>query len=501
MRLRTLLIAAISCLLCLAALSAQPQAAKKAASSLEKGWNAYKSADYSAALDAARTAQREDPGNPSVLELWGRTNLAMGQPRMALGALNILCRKRGTVQDYRLLALADTMAGRAKPAAAALQKAEAGKDPTPEGLYALAWDKPTAKGRLALLEKIAKDFPKASPALKAEIDFWKGHAGATLREPAKALPDGGVEIKLKTLFNMEWVVCKTGSGKEIWLMVDTAARHTVVSQATAKTLGLQPVQAAYKVPGAYPEEPAPRYSLLDTLDLGSYKISNVPVTIVKDEAGTLNVRAGRNVLKGILGMDILKGLKIRFNRHKNVLSLFPASAPMSLLMDGKADKWHEVPAYLVYGQILVPSSLGNKHKLLALFDTGCSFVLAQADALNGSGVQATSRTMIDLSAGPQEVIPDEMGGSAKDKRDLMRSQILGWLEEVLPMVGATRTVPKDTDVTLGNMTFKIRDLPVYPQPLGGEVPISVVVGRKITDFFAVAMDLSTGKLYIKQVLF
>jgi tetratricopeptide (TPR) repeat protein len=501
MRFRNFLPAAISCLLCVAVLAAPAQAPKKTASALEKGWTAYKAADYKAALDAARTAQKEEPGNPSVLELWGRTNLAMGQPRMALGALNILCRKRGTVQDYRLLALADTMAGRAKPAAAALAKAETAKDPTPEALYALAWDKPTAQGRLGLLQKIAKNFPEASSALKGEIAFWKTRASIALRKPEKPLPPDGVDAKLKTLYNMEWLVCSTGSGQEIWMMVDTAARQTIISKETAEKLRLTVVQGAYPPAGAYPGESAHSYAVLDALDLGGYKIANVPVLVVDDQPATLKYREGRNVLKGILGMDLLAGLKVRFDRHHNVFRILPGDAPIEKLLGGKADDWHELPAFSVYNQVFVPSSLGSKDKVVALFDTGCSLVLAQADALPGSGLAADSRKTTSLAPRANFNIPEQSVGTALSKMDRMRPQVLGWLEECLPMVGTVRTIPNDADVGFGPNKFKFKDLPVYPGALGGDVPAALVLGRKVTDFFAVALDLSSGKLYFKQVLF
>ncbi len=300
---------------------------------------------------------------------------------------------------------------------------------------------------------------------------------------------------------MEWVVCKTGSGKELWLMVDTSCRQTILSKETAEKLNLTVVQGAYPPAGAYPKEPPHAYSVLDSLDFGGYKVDNIPVLVVDDNPATLKYREGRNVLKGILGMDLLEGLKVRFDRHHNVFHILPGDAPLDKLLGGKAGEWHELPAFSVYNQVFVPSSLGTKAKVVALFDTGCSLVLAQADALPGSGLEADSRKITSLAPRTNFNIPDQAVGTPMSKMERMRPQVLGWLEECLPMVGNVRTIPNDAAVGFGPNKFKFRDLPVYPYPVGSDVPAAVVLGRKVTDFFAVALDLSSGKLYFKQVLF
>lgn len=481
---------------------------------LEKGWKAYKSADYPAALEAARQARLAGPTDPAAAELWGRAALASGDPAKAVPALAALGAQRGTLDDYRLLATAFAMAGRAKESEGALLKAESGRSPTAEGLYALASQKPDVATRLALLKRISKDFPAAASSLAAEISFWEPRGSQALRAPAAPLAADGVTVKLKTLFDAEWAIGTAASGEEIWLMVDTASRTTVLSRDTAARLKLPTFQAAFAPAGAYAGEAAPLCTLLDSVDLGGWKVQNVPAVVVDDAPGILNYREGRGVLKGILGMDVLAGLKVRYDRQKNVLRILPAGASAETLLDGKPGEWTEIPGFFVDGQVLVGSSLGTKAPVLGLLATGCTFVLASDAAIPGSGLSADSRNTVNLSfgtmAGPGDAsspfessLPSGASTSPQAAPGVpsVKPQPLGWLGECLPAPGNVRTVPKGALVGMGQARFDIRDLPLYPAALGGSVPAPVVIGKKITDFFAIALDLGTGKVYTKQVLF
>lgn len=474
----------------------------KKTSPLENGWTAYRAGDYAAALDSDRLAQRRDPGNTSILELWGRANLAMGRPGTALGALGILVRKRGEVDDYRLLATADAMAGNAGGAKNALAKAEDAKGATAANLYALACEKPDVAGRLALLKRIAKDFPAAAPKVAPEIEFWSSHRNAVLRSPEKPLPAGGLQVKMKTLYNLEWVVCKSSSGKELWMLVDTAARRSVLSEQAARHFGLKTVQGAFPSAGAWSNEPAHTLALLKTLDIGGYRVDNVPVYVVKDAPGLLKYREGRVVDKGILGMDLLRGMKVRFDRKKDLLGLFPASASKETFIGKDASKWSEYPAFLVYDQVLVKASLSKKKQLMGLLDTGCSMVLATNTTLPGTGLRSSSSDIIDLTPTGNFIMSSSAVGTPLAQMSRVRNYILGWLDECLPMPGRVRTVPRIATVGFGPTAFKIRDLPLFPKELGSvEVPICLVIGRRITNFYAIALDLNGNKMYVKQVLF
>ena len=476
-----------------------PQAPPAAGETLERAWSAYRSADYPKALQLAMEVRQVSPSDLSAAELWGRACLASGEPSRAISALSTLAAQRGTVQDCRLLSLAYSLSGRAKEASEALARAEQGKSPTPDTLYALAWLKPDAAGRLALLKRIAQEFPSSAPALAPEITFWESKGGAVLRSPTQPLLPDGFQVKLKTLYDMEWAVCRVASGEELWLLVDTSSRQTVLSRDTAERLKLPVIQAAYPMAGAYPNEPAPAYTMLDALDLGGYKVQNIPALVVEDSQEVLRYREGRAVLKGILGMDLLRGLRVRFDRQRSVLALFPPEVPMEKLLDGKPAEWHEFPAFSVYDQVMVRSAMGSKSPILALFATGCSFVLAVAPALPGSGLEADSKNLVTLDFKNFDVPMNPMGVNATGQNKI-RPRVMGWLSECVPPVGTVRTVPKDASIGFAGDSFVFRGLPVYPNPLGGDIPACVVIGRKVTDFFAIALDLSSGKLYAKQVL-
>ena len=499
---RMILLALTSALLSIGAWTQQPAQQPAAAQKLlDKAWSDFQSADYMPSLRAAMEIRRNAPNDLSAAELWARASLASGEPSSAIGALKVLASQRGTIDDYRMLALALSLAGRAKEAADALASAEQAKASGPQSLYALSWLKPDAAGRLALIKRVAQEFPSAAAALAPEIAFWEARSGALLRSPAQPLPAGGIQVKLKTLYDMEWAVCTTSSGEELWLMIDTSSRQTVLSKDTADRLKLPVVQAAFPVAGAYVQEPAPAYTFLDSLDIGPYKVQNVPALVVEDPQGVLNYREGRNVLKGILGMDLLRGLKVRFDRQKDILTLLPPDAPLEALLDGKPSEWKDFPAFVAYDQVFVHSVLGSKNPVLGLLDTGCLFVMAYEQAIPGSGLVADSKNSHNLNY-ENFVMPivAPVGEHAAGMTQI-RPQVLGWIDECLLPAGAVRTVPKDAQIGFGPAKFSLRDLPLYPRPLGSDIPAPVVIGRKITDFYAIALDLNAGKMYVKQVLF
>jgi len=501
-----------------------PDPAAALQETVKKGREAFESGDYLSAQELSQAAIKLDRTSPDALELFGRTHLAVGDPHTARGALNFLAVKRGTVEDYRLLALAHTMSGNPSGAAAALLKAEAAKAPTPEGLYALTWAKGTGRERADLLRRIVGEFPAAGGALAPEIAFWEGRKDLSLGQPGAAPGKEGIVLKLKTLYDMEWLACNAGSAEgeeEVWLMVDTASRLTLLPRVTVEKLRLPTVLAAYPLPGAYPQEPAREYGVIGTLDFGPHRVSNVLFQVVEDEPGTLKYREGRQVLKGILGMDLLRDLQVHFDRKESELRLFPKGTPLQTLLGEDPKPWMEIPAFDVYGQLFTKSSLGEKSTALALLATGCSLVMVNDRQLPGTGLETDSKNIIDLTpSGRLAMSPtgatQGSGGSFKSGyqtggeisgrgafQDMgrLRSVLLGWLDEALPMVGKVRSIKGAAPVGLGSGTFQIQSLPVYPEPVGAEFQAAVILGRKITDYYAIAWDLDSGKLYAKQVLF
>lgn len=484
---------------------AQAPAPAPASNPAEKGWAAYKAGDLNAAMTEARAALKTSPGDAQVLELFGRCSLALAEPSSAVGALNMLCSKRGTQSDYALLAAACEMAARPAEAQQALLKAETAKEPTAEGLYALAYRKGDAAGRIALLKRIAAEYASTAPGLAPEIALWEGKGDSKFRQMAP-LPATGATIPLKTLYELEWVVAKTSDGEDIWLMVDTAARETVLSKETAERMKLAVAPASLPV-SAYPQPKEVGVALVDKLDLGGVQVANIPALVVPDPAGTLKFREGRAGLKGVLGMDLLRGLKVRIDRQKNELRLYPKDAPLASLLDGDPSAWKDSPAFPCHDQVLVKSALGTRTSALGLLATGCSLVLVPEATVAGTGLKPDSKNIVDLSpAGELQL--DQVGnvsslGSSGGHSSVgrTRKQVLGWLDQALPMVGKVRTVPKASDVGFGGGRFQINDIPIYPQAVGDPVPTTVVVGKKITDFFALALDLPSGKVYFKQVLF
>jgi hypothetical protein len=475
----------------------------------DKGWAAYKAGDIAAAMTEARAALKTASGDPQVLELYGRCSLALAEPSSAAGALNLLTSRRGTLSDFVLQAAALEMTGKFAEARAALDKAEKGKEPTAEGLYALACRKGDAQGRAALLKRIASDFPSTAAGLAPEIAFWESKGTAKFRETS-AVPATGASLDLKTLYNMEWATCKAPGGEDLWLMVDTAARESILSKDAAERMKLTVVKASMPV-AAGPQAKDVGFSIIDKLDFGTFQVSNVPVLVVEDPGGTLLYREGRAVLKGVLGMDLLRGMKVRLDRQKNFLRLFPADAPVSALLDGDPSAWKDAPAFSLRDQVMVRSAIGTRGVALGLLSTGCSLVLVPEGTLTGTGLKPDSKNTVDLTAsGELQMDPTTksgdffntgQGGMGHSSVGQTRKQTLGWLDEAYPMVGKVRTVPKASEVGFGGGKFQINDIPVYPSPVGDPVPASVIIGKKITDFFALALDLGSGKVYYKQVLF
>jgi hypothetical protein len=151
---------------------------------------------------------------------------------------------------------------------------------------------------------------------------------------------------------------------------------------------------------------------------------------------------------------------------------------------------------------MVPSSLGSKSPVLGLLATGCLYALATEAALPGSGLFADSKNAVNLSFGALSA-PTAAGASTAPAPGVASAspQVIGWIEEALPPAGRVRTIPKNAEVGFAGARFAVKDLPVYPGALGSDLPAAVVIGRKITDFFALAWDPAAGKLYVKQVLF
>ena len=79
---------------------------------------------------------------------------------------------------------------------------------------------------------------------------------------------------------------------------------------------------------------------------------------------------------------------------------------------------------------------------------------------------------------------------------------MGWLNEALPLTGEVRTVPVGAVITFGSVSWDAPYLKLYPKRLGSDdLPIGLVIGRKITDHYCLAFDFKSGKMYAKKVLF
>lgn len=491
--------AALLCLLGFAA-AARPASDSSPASDLSAGWTAFAEGNFPAAIEAARAALKGVPDDPDALLLWGRAALSSGDLQTGTGALRRLTGKRGTMEDHRLLAMAYRMAGREVEARAELDRAEKAPGATVEALYALAWETEGASPRAALLRRLQKEFPAQAPRIGEEAAAWEALGPRSLNRRLSPSSDAA-EVPLKTLYDLEWAVARVPSGEEIWLLVDTACPRTVLSRETAERLGLNTVPASRPLPGAYPGSPPPVVTVLQRLELGPLSVENVVAVVVDDSPGLLRFREGRTVLKGILGMDLLRGLKVRLDRQKNRLRLLPASAPLERFLEGDPASWSAYPAYDVHGQVFVPTALGAKSKVLGLLATGCSYVLASEAALPGTGLKADSKRVLSLAPTSFFHMPDQSVGTSYAAMDRVRRGSLGWIEACLPSVGNVRTVPKDARVGFGPATGVLTDLLVYPGGLGAEIPAAAVVGKKLTDFYAIALDLPAGKMYLKRVLF
>jgi hypothetical protein len=466
---------------------------------LAEGAKAFGQADYPSSFDIAQQVLTRTPNDPAALELKARSLLAMGEPAMAQSALLKLVLARGSVKDITLHALSLSLSGKAPEAEAALEAAEGGKEPTPESLYALACLKGGAKGRVELLRKIAAAFPDTKGKLAEETAFWEAKGPVAFNRAAPVPPEG-IKVKLKTLWDCEWAVCRTGSGKELWLLVDTACPRTVLSNDAAKRLDLAVASQAFPSPGAFPEARVGDISFLDSLDLGGLKIENVPVQVVRGESGILDYREGRAVLKGILGMDLLRGCKVRFDRKKDELWLFPADAPMEKVLGESPAAWKVFPALFPYGQLYVSAMLGTKTKALGLVETGCSEVIVSAAAIPGTGLVPESKHLVNLNyrnfTEPISTVSPAEAGVTN-----IRPLVLGWIEACVRPAGTVQTVPTTSTVGVFGTKFLEKDIPLYPFQMGGDVPAVLLVGKKITDFYAVALDIPGGKIYVKQVLF
>jgi len=154
-------------------------------------------------------------------------------------------------------------------------------------------------------------------------------------------------------------------------IVDTGANRSAVSQALAERLGLTPtgVGDVHTVSGVMS---APMTEI-DTFHYGGLQLQAGTAPIVQSA-----VLAGE---EGLLGVDGMRGRRLRIDFENRCIEISPASRPMV-----RQRGWTSIPGELRFGHLVVVEGRIRTQRFHVIIDTGSDSTLANRafrDQLNG----------------------------------------------------------------------------------------------------------------------
>jgi predicted aspartyl protease len=442
----------------------------------------------------AAGAAADEPGE---LMLRGRVALATMDVPSALAMFTKLAATRGTADDLLLLASAQEMAGQFAAMQQSIDKALAAKDASPQALYDLAWRAQNATDRTAILKRIASSLAKPSSTLTDEIAFWEGLKDTLLCD-APAIGDAGLSWPMKTLYNMEWVAATVADDREMWLMVDTTAPETVITKDIAHRLHLTPIKGAYSPASALDGEEPPLYCIIPSLNFGGYVVKNIVARIAKDQVGLMDYRDGRAVLKGILGMNLLRSHPFFIDRAGMRLRILPEGADEKKFIESEGGHWQAIPAGLCQDRCYVRLSLNGSGPSVFLLDSGSTEVLLTEEAVASLNYPIKAGTKVDLCPSVNAPFTTSVVQTPAAVTKANTTVIMGWLSECLPLQCQATVLRDPTKVNFGSDGLVVVELPVLRTPLRGAIVARGVLGRKVLNAYSVVFFPQGGKLYARR---
>lgn len=183
-----------------------------------------------------------------------------------------------------------------------------------------------------------------------------------------------------------------GSEGALQLMVDTSASELVLSKSQAQKLLIMPEGQAPVTAGG----PSAPYGTMATLDLGGIKISNVPVTILPDQAVAAMV-GGDPKTVGIIGGRTLLDLALHLDPQKQTLSFVAQRSACK--RDLKAiSKGIEIPVAVHEGRFVFMPGAMKDARGMYLLNTG----------LRGAVVIGNTRAFMIAGVAPESIRTGEV---------------------------------------------------------------------------------------------
>ncbi len=167
------------------------------------------------------------------------------------------------------------------------------------------------------------------------------------------------------------------------LLLDTGASGVHLAARAARRAGFQPLAAGTLVGGGGNARHRVRRGIVPVLGLGPVVYRD---PLVAAAPGSLE---RRGAWRGILGADVLGGLRLLFRPRRPAIDLLPADAAAGddpLVVDPWDLPAGELPVLRVEGQLLVPLRYGvgrDRREGLFVLDTGASRTILAAGAAEG----------------------------------------------------------------------------------------------------------------------
>lgn len=212
----------------------------------------------------------------------------------------------------------------------------------------------------AQLARIALDDPALQTVL-AWSDLLAGAAPFQVEAPAsETLNVPLAESVADSLAAELLAVDGTANGKPCQaIFIDTGAQHTVITRAAAKTAGVRLQPGDIELAGF--ASATAEAGLIETLQLGSLTIRNIPVLV--GDTPALTAAAGSMSL----GTDVLQHLRVTLDYPQQRVTIEQASATSS--GDSSPDEWR-IPVWTFSRLPLAQGISAGGSPLRVLIDTG-----------------------------------------------------------------------------------------------------------------------------------
>ena len=225
-----------------------------------------------------------------------------------------------------------------------------------------------------------------------------------------------------------------------WIL-DTGANYSVLTESSAKAMGLKLSQEAAQTQGASGAENPLHIAIIPELKIGSAAVRNVVILVLPDKALLVPMQKGKHQIEAILGYPVLSALE-RLTFSKDTLKVEPGGDNSGAAM------------YMQELNPLVECRV-NGHDMLLFFDTGASSTA--------------------LTARYYDAFQKEFTNAPRKKRGVAGAGGIKYLESfILPEVS----------FEIGGEKAVLKDVPVDPEPQGRDFDLLYGnLGRDVTAEF------------------